>query len=51
MQKGFIKASPYEKVCSYCDYANICGANDIFEAAERKAENVDADTIVKVIKA
>ncbi|MDD4832710.1 MAG: PD-(D/E)XK nuclease family protein [Clostridia bacterium] len=50
MQKGFIKASPYEKVCTYCDYANICGANDIFDAAERKAENVDADTIVKVIK-
>jgi len=50
LQQGFIKTLPYDGVCSYCDYASICGANDIFEVTPRKITKANADTIVEVTK-
>lgn len=51
MQKGYASVNPYEGVCSYCDYKDICGFGDTFSYNARDLkEKVSAETIDKTVK-
>lgn len=51
MQKGYAAVSPCEKVCSFCDYKDICDFGDVYTYDVREVKgNVNAATIDKVVK-
>lgn len=50
MEKGCISVNPCEGVCGYCDYAEICGVDDIYDAPPRKKIDVNAQKLLEITK-
>lgn len=51
MQKGYAAVNPYEGVCGYCDYKDICDFGDTFAYNPRNLKDkVTATTIDKTVK-
>ncbi|MCM1042718.1 MAG: PD-(D/E)XK nuclease family protein [Corallococcus sp.] len=50
MRDGYIAVSPYEGVCSYCEYASACDFGDLYTNEPRSAEvKVNAETIEEIV--
>ncbi|MCM1194329.1 MAG: PD-(D/E)XK nuclease family protein [Corallococcus sp.] len=51
MSKGYAAVNPYEGVCSYCDYKDICHFGDVFVYNARKVtDKILRTTIDKTVK-
>jgi len=51
MQRGYAAVNPYDGVCSYCDYKDICYFNDVYAYDARKVnEVIGKNTIDKTVK-
>ena len=48
MTKGFIKPTPYEGACTYCEYGGMCGF-DAKRNVERVASRVSKNTIISAV--
>ena len=48
MTKGFIKPTPYEGACTYCEYGGMCGF-DAKRNGERVASRVSKNTIISAV--
>ncbi|MCM1360219.1 MAG: PD-(D/E)XK nuclease family protein, partial [Corallococcus sp.] len=51
MRKGYASVNPYEGVCSYCDYRDVCDFGDVYSRAARDVKDkIGIETIDKTVK-
>lgn len=49
MHRGYVAVTPYDGVCSFCDYKDICDFGDVYNYAPRKVKSVNAQTITNIV--
>ncbi len=49
MHRGYVAVTPYEGVCSFCDYKDICDFGDVYNYAARKVKSVNAKNITDIV--
>lgn len=51
LKQGYAAVSPYEGVCSFCDYKNICDFGDVYSYNARKVDKkITKDVIDRAVK-
>lgn len=50
MHDGYIAVNPYDGVCAFCDYKDICDFGDVYNYSPRKVKSVTAKTISQIVR-